>query len=106
MSREQLVKYETWIREIERRRDDIASKRTGYLRFFVGMLVASNLGFFWGVWFGVGSLLTGILCCLFGFYTVLYREGEYVDEIAWLRNVTDGLREEVEKNEREGATRP
>jgi hypothetical protein len=89
---EQLEKYEAWIQELERRQIDIAVNRPRYLRFLVGLLIASTLGFFWGVWFGLGALVTGILMCAFGFYTVLFREGEYEKELAHLRHVADELR--------------
>jgi hypothetical protein len=89
---EQLEKYDAWIRELERRQVDIAVNRPRYLRFLVGVLIASTLGFFWGVWFGFGALVVGILMCAFGFYTVLFREGEYEKELVHLRKVADDLR--------------
>jgi hypothetical protein len=88
----QLVKYEDWIREIERRQADIGVNRPRYLRFLVGLLFASLLGFIWGAWFGAGTLVVGILMCAFGFYTVLFREGEYEKELVHLRHVAAGLR--------------
>jgi hypothetical protein len=99
---EQLAKYEDWIREIERRQADIAVNRPRYLRFLVGLLVASLLGFLVGTWFGVGTLVVGILMCAFGFYTVLFREGEYEQELVHLRNVAKGLRAKAKGGAEEG----
>ncbi len=102
---DQLAKYEAWIVELERRRRDIAVNRPRYLRSLVGLLLASTLGFLWGVWFGVGALVTGILMCAFGFYTVLFREGEYEKELVHLRHVADGLRADAEEETSENASR-
>lgn len=100
MSADQLAKYEAWISELESRQKDIAEHRTGYLRLFVGLLIVSTVGFYWGVWIGVGAFLTGILACLFGFYTVLFREGEYVKELKSLRRVAGDLRAAAQASER------
>jgi uncharacterized membrane protein len=88
----QLAKYEAWILELEQRQRTLAGTRTGYLRFFTGALAASALGFFWNPWVGVGTLLTGIIFCAFGFYVVLRREGDYVRELAEARETTRSLR--------------
>jgi hypothetical protein len=100
MSADQLARYEAWISELESRQKDIAKKRPGYLRLLVGLLIGSTIGFVWGVWIGVGALLTGVLVCLFGFYTVLFRESEYVKELKSLRRVASDLRAAAQARER------
>jgi hypothetical protein len=98
----QLEKYEAWIKELERRRDDIAKHRPGYIRLFIALPIVSLLGFIGGTWLGVACLLTGVLMFLFGIYTVLFRAGEYEKEIAALERVAKDLREKEER-EREAS---
>lgn len=92
VSDEQLAKIGAWIVELEARQKKLGASRTGYLRFFVGALAVSGLGFVWNLWFGVGAFLTGILFCAFGFYVVLVRESDYRHEIAQLRKDAERLR--------------
>ncbi len=93
MSEELDAKYEAWIRELTRRKEDIAKNRTMYVRSFIAFMIFSALGYIWGPWIGAGSVLTGILVCLFGCYTVLFREGELEEEIARLRETQREQRE-------------
>jgi hypothetical protein len=92
----QLAKYEAWIAELERRQTTLAGSRRGYLRFFAASLAVSSLGFVWNPWVGAGTLFTGVLFCAFGFYVVLRREGEYVRELAAVRETARRLRKGAE----------
>ena len=95
MSDTRLARYEAWIAELERRQEDIARKQPGYLRFFVAIPLTSTLGFVFGGRIGAGALLTGILMCAFGCYTLLFRAGEYRRELVSLRRVAGDLRADV-----------
>jgi len=92
MSETQIEKYEAWIRRIEGLREKDARNRSTYFRIFVAIPITFSLGFFWGTWFGVASLLTGLLMCLFGFYSFLTIEGDYERELDGLRRSADELR--------------
>ena len=92
MSAEQVAKYEAWIRELEARQKTLAASRRRYLGFFVAALVASTLGFVWNAWVGAAGLVTGILFCVFGFYVVLARDGQYTREIEATRRTVTTLR--------------
>ena len=89
---EQITKYERWIGELEARQRTLAASRSSYLRFFLGSLVASMFGYFWNVWFGAATVLTGVLFCGFGFYVVLVRLAEYRSELATLRETVRQFR--------------
>jgi hypothetical protein len=92
MSQTQIAKYEAWIRRIEGLQARDARNRQTYFRIFVAIPIVFSLGFFWGRWFGVAALLTGLLMCLFGFYTFLTIEGDYERELEGLRRSADELR--------------
>jgi hypothetical protein len=92
MDTEQLAKYEAWITELESRQKILAASRTGYLRFFVGALVASAGGFFFNLWIGAATLFTGVMFCAFGFYSVMIREGDYVRELKATRREVARIR--------------
>ena len=98
MSAEQLARYEDWIRELEARQATLAGSRRRYLRFFVGVMVASIAGFVWSAWVGAATLFTGVLFCLFGVYVVLGRERDYRDELAATRRTVRDLRRALATN--------
>jgi hypothetical protein len=90
----QLARYEGWILEVARRRDELRRDRTLYSRLFVGLPVISLIGFAWGVGVGVGAMITAALASAFGFYTVLFRLSEYRRELEMLRNDVIRLRKQ------------
>lgn len=92
MSETQLQKYEAWILRIETLKAKDAGHRSTYFRVFAAIPAVSTLAFFWGVWFGVAALLTGIMMCGFGFYTFLTIAADYDRELAGLRRSADDLR--------------
>ncbi len=98
VSAAQLAKYEAWIRELEARQTTLAGSRTRYLRFFIGAAIASIVGFAWNPWVGAGTLCTGLLFCLFGFYVVVVRERDYVRELEEARAMARRLREGTERD--------
>jgi hypothetical protein len=95
MSDAKISKYEAWLVELEARDAELARHRPGYLRLFGGTACASVLGFFWNVWVGVGSVLTGILVFVFGYYVLAIRRQDYAREIANARAELRRLREKV-----------
>ncbi len=103
MSDTRIARYEAWIQELERRQEDIARKQPGYIRFFVAIPLTSILGFIWGSRIGIGALLTGILMCAFGCYTVLFRAGEYERELVGLRRVAEDLRADAPPTQARGS---
>jgi hypothetical protein len=93
--RERLAKYEERILDIEARREMLAGGRKSYTRFFVGLPIVAGLGFIFGDWFGVGTVFTGLLMSVFGFYTIAVRSGEYDRELEDLESVAEDLREQL-----------
>jgi hypothetical protein len=92
MNDSQIAKYEAWIQKLEHLHADVVCKRPVYYRIFVAIPIVSLLGFFWGVWFGVATLLTGIMMCGFGFYSVFMIEGDFDREIEGLRRSVANFR--------------
>jgi hypothetical protein len=92
MEAERLAKYEAWILELEAREKKLAASRPRYARLFVAIPIVSTLGFVWNPWVGVGTLLTGIMCCAFGFYVVAVRADDYVRELRSMRAEVERLR--------------
>lgn len=95
MGETQLAKYEHWYREVEARRAELVRDRPGYTKLFVAMPIVSLVAFVGGVGIGVGALLTAIMMSAFGFYTVLFRLGEYRRELERLRHDIARLAEEA-----------
>jgi hypothetical protein len=91
-AREQLAKYEAWIAELEQRRAKILRERSGYIRVLIGILIASNVGFFWGRWPGAVTLFSGILIFGYGWLTVMGLEWDCINEIESMRRGTELLR--------------
>jgi hypothetical protein len=91
-ARDQLAKYEAWTAELEQRRERIIRERSGYIRILTGILIASNVGFFWGWWVGVGTLVTGLLIFGYGWLTVMGLEWDCINEIESMRRGTELLR--------------
>jgi len=89
----QLEKYEGWIAELEARQRELASDRAFYVRLFIGIVPVSALGFLWHRLLGMGTLFTGVLMCVFGFYFLLVRESDYTHHLALLRATAQELRE-------------
>jgi hypothetical protein len=85
MDAAKLDKYEAWTRELESRQRLLTLQRPGHLRLFAGMVAVSPAGFVWNAWVGVATLLTGIMCGLFGLYVVNVRAGDYRRELQQAR---------------------
>ncbi len=97
--KEKLAKYEAWILELESRQRTLATSRATYARLFAASLVLSFAGFFWNQWVGAGALLTGILFCIFGYYAIAVRQGDYERELKQTRREVARLRETATKPE-------
>jgi hypothetical protein len=97
MKRQKLAKYEAAIRDVEARQADLSRNRAGYMRLFAALAVLSLGGFFWNRWLGVGTLLTGVLIYVFGVYVVRMRARDYRFELEGLRETTEELRDELER---------
>ena len=93
MPAERIAKYEGWIRELESRQRELQTRRPRYLRLFAAVLLASLLGFAWNPWIGAGSVLTGILVYVFGYYVIAIRLQDYAAELASARGQLAGLQE-------------
>lgn len=98
---EKLAKYEGWIRDLEARQKALAGQRSFYLRTFVALAVGSAAGFFVHPWIGAACLFTGVLMCLFGFYVVLVREGEYTRELELARRDAEAMRDAMGASNRQ-----
>lgn len=92
MNAERLQKYETWIRELERRETALAHRGPGFRRFFLGALVVSGGGFFVNPWIGVGTVFTGLMIWVFGLYVLRVRQNEYAHELQLARGEVARLR--------------
>ena len=89
----QLAKYEAWIRALEIRRENSLKVRGKYVRVLTALLIASNIGFYWGVWIGVGCLGSGLLIFGYGVLTVFGLEWDCINEIESMRRGADLLRD-------------
>jgi hypothetical protein len=89
---EQLAKYEAWISKLEQRREKIIRERSGHIRILIGILIASNVGFFWGHWAGAVTLFSGLLIFGYGWLTVMGLEWDCINEIESMRRGTELLR--------------
>ncbi len=92
MDAAKLVKYEAWIHELEARQRDHAARRPSHLRLFAAIAAVSVVGFAWNAWVGIGALLTGVMCALFGIYVINVREGDYERELRHARREVAELR--------------
>ena len=102
MDDSQIAKYEAWTQKLEHLQAEVVRKRPIYYRIFVAIPVVSLLGYFWGFWFGVATLLTGIMVCGFGFYSVFMIEGDYEREIEGLRRSVAQFRATGRATDRNG----
>ncbi|HEY2514841.1 MAG TPA: hypothetical protein VGI39_28440 [Polyangiaceae bacterium] len=93
MPAERIAKYEDWIRVLESRQSELRARRPRYLRLFTAVLLASVLGFVWNPWVGAGTVLTGILVYVFGYYVIAIRLQDYAADLASTRRQLAGLRE-------------
>jgi hypothetical protein len=92
-AQDQLAKYEAWTAELEQRREKIIHERSGYIRILTGILIASNVGFFWGRWAGAVTLFSGLLIFGYGWLTVMGLEWDCINEIESMRRGTELLRD-------------
>jgi small basic protein len=95
MDREMLSKYEAWSAKLQSNIQDMGRQRRVFRRMFVGAVVLSAIGFFWGVWLGVATFFTGIMVCGAGLYITMTREWEYERELKRTRAEVDRIRAEA-----------
>ena len=86
-------RYAAWEAKLRENIDSLSRQRTAFHWIFFGALIASTLGFFFGSWFGVASLLTGLAFCGTGLYLTMMRRYQYNGELlrtrAELRRLTE-----------------
>ena len=92
MDAAKLEKYEAWEKELTARQRLLAVQRPRHLRIFAGIVLLSPVGFVWSAWVGVATLLTGIMCGLFGLYVVNVRAGDYQRELVHTRREMEKMR--------------
>jgi len=92
----QLEKYETWIREVEKRQAELAKSRAAYMRFFYVLPFVSLVAFLKNVGVGAAALFTAVLMSAFGIYAVLVREGDYELNLKHTRKAAAALRKACE----------
>jgi hypothetical protein len=63
----------------------MARQRRTFRVMFVGAMVLSAIGFFWGAWLGVATFFTGVMICAAGLYITMMREAEYKEELKQVR---------------------
>jgi hypothetical protein len=80
-----LHRYAAWEAKLRENIDALARQRAAFYRIFFGALILSALGFFFGAWFGVASLVTGVAFCGTGLYLTTVRGHEYHDELSRTR---------------------
>ncbi len=91
-SKDELVaKYSAWIVEVEGRARTLERSRPAYQRLFVAVFLLSGAGYFWNAWVGAGSVFSGLLFCVFGFYALAIRARDYRHELAHARATVRGL---------------
>ena len=89
---EMLPKYEAWIAKLQSNIQDMGRQRRAFRIIFVAAVVLSAVGFFWGVWLGVGTLATGVMVSGAGLYITMTREWEYERELKRTRDEVTRLR--------------
>ncbi len=104
--RDKLEKYQEAIRELEARQQELEKSRGGYMKLFAGLVIISLAGFFWNVWLGAATFITGALMGLFGAYVVRVRAGDYALELDHLRETVDDLRGEAVTKTTPAQSRP
>ena len=83
---EMAPKYEAWIAKLQSNIHDMGRQRRIFRMMFVGAVVLSAVGFFWGVWLGVATFATGVMVCGAGLYITMTREWEYERELKRTRD--------------------
>src|SRR4051794_13027374 len=78
---EMLPKYEAWIAKLQSNIRDMGRQRRAFRIIFVAAVVLSAIGFFWGVWLGVGPPAPGVMVSGGGLYSTRPREWEYEREL-------------------------
>jgi hypothetical protein len=78
-------RYSAWEARLCENIATLARQRSTFNRIFFGGLVASVLGFYFGAWFGVGSVATGIAWCGTGLYLMIVRGRQYREELSRTR---------------------
>jgi hypothetical protein len=86
MSDDQLGKYEAWAARLEENITTLSRQRRAFYGILFGSVALSAIGFFFGVWFGVGTLVTGVMVCIAGLYISTTRRWEYERELARTRD--------------------
>ena len=95
---EMLPKYEAWIAKLQSNIRDMGRQRRAFRIIFVAAVVLSAIGFFWGVWLGVGTLATGVMVSGAGLYITMTREWEYERELKRTRDEVTRLRMDPKTN--------
>ena len=78
-------RYAAWEAKLCENIATLARQRSMYHRVFFGGLIVSTIGFFFGAWFGVGSVATGIAWCGTGLYLTIVRGHQYREELSRTR---------------------
>jgi hypothetical protein len=78
-------RYSVWEAKLCENIAALARQRTLFQWVFFGGLVLSALGFVFGAWFGVGSIVTGIVWCGTGLYLTIMRGKQYREELSRTR---------------------
>jgi hypothetical protein len=86
-------RYAAWEAKLRENIAALARQRKTFYGIFFGVLFASTLGFLFGIWFGVATLLTGVAFCGTGLYLTTMRGLEYDDELSRARAELRRLRE-------------
>ncbi len=100
----QLVKYEEWIAELEKRQAELDRGRPFYLKCFYALPFVSLVGFAVSVGVGAGSLFTAVLMTVFGLYTVRVRASDYRTNLEGSRAQAAKLRASIEARTADAAT--
>jgi small basic protein len=85
MTNESLAKYELWGQTLQANIAAMQRQRRMFHIMFFGAAVLSAIGFFFGVWLGVGTFFTGIMVCGAGLYITMTRTWEYQRELKTVR---------------------
>ena len=68
MTNESLSKYELWGQTLQGNIEAMHRQKRMFRIMFFGAAILSAIGFFFGVWIGVGTFFTGIMVCGAGLY--------------------------------------